>query len=240
MTNAETLDRLEDEIDELTSAELEAVKLTEASPAVLRLYASLRDLEARGTSNNLEVGRVVCRLLEEGENNAQIAVRSRDLGIVNCASIGQVSRLSAFATLIGAALEEFDADWVIPSEGTVRPLCKATDPLGVEWKLDKRLGYLADAVKIAADEQAPLRRPHITIALERDYPKPPRPASLPVSPRVRKVTTQLERIARELGADAVMRAAQAFIAKHEREAAEAAAAEGAEGATAAAEAPEHF
>lgn len=207
------------------AAEGDSEPLEEAAPEVQRLYFELRDLEAAGTTNLLETGRKLVELADYGESGRSIAKRSKSIGIEACSSQAQVSRLSAYASLIDAAISEYGPDWNIPSEFAVRPLALETSPDGGVWSLDGRLELLTSARMIADEEHTRVQRRHVKVALEKDYPAPPRPESLPMAPRVRKALAAMERVGKEHGHDAVLRAYETYVKRHADEPEEAAPAE---------------
>jgi hypothetical protein len=206
--NEDAVAEAEEALAEAQEAAEDAAASAEApplDPAVLRLYEELQDLDARGTSNNLETGRKLLELTDAGQTSRDIAKQSQHLGIDGCVSHSRVIRLTAYASLINMALEEWH-DLSVPSEGAVRRLCVIKDPLDAEWSIDQRMEYLGRALEIAAEEHSRLLSRHVRTALEKDYPPPPKPEAQPMGPKVRRLRRELERLRKAEGFAALLRA----------------------------------
>jgi hypothetical protein len=217
--DTERIDALQDELDEAIEHEHDGD--TEPSepddPEVMRLYVELRDLDAAGTNTTLETGRKLVELSEKGQTGRDIAKRAYSMGIENCANQSTVVRLTQYARVVDLARSEYGAELAVPSEFAIRRLCVEKDPAGNEWSPEDRLEFLGNALDIAAEENVRLSGKHVRVALEKSYPPAPKPETAPVAPRVRRVTAQLERLAREFGADALARAITLYETRHAKD-----------------------
>jgi hypothetical protein len=210
----ERIEALEDELgDAIEDAEEAIGPESEPDPEVRRLYAELRDLDAAGTSATYQTALKIVELDEAGESGRDIARRASRYGIAGCTSQPRVVRLLQFARLVSAARDQIEG-FTVPAEHSMRRLCAAKSPAGDEWTIAERLEFLIDAVALADSEGQQVTAAHVRSVLDQRWPRPPRAQGRPSSPAVRKLSTALERLGREQGADNLLRACQLYLERH--------------------------